>query len=222
MLLAERRRARSIEVDVRLPPTVSVSALVELADDPQRLARRLRRPVPLEPTLDRRRGNAFHRWLERFYSSSALLEIDELPGAGDASMARDDGLDRLRDSFLASPWAARVPQDIELPFATTIAGLGVRGRVDAVFADPDGGVTVVDWKTGTPPDPSRLAQLSVQLACYRLAVAELRHLPLRLVRASFHYVAAGVTLAPADLLDADGIAELLATATDPAPGLQAS
>ena len=92
-------------------------------------------------------------------------------------------------------------------------GIGIRGRVDAVFADPDGGVTVVDWKTGRPPPAARRAAASVQLACYRLAIAELRRVPLPLVRAAFHYVATGTTIAPVDLLDADGIGELIAAAT---------
>ena len=107
-----------------------------------------------------------------------------------------------------------MPIEIEVPFATRIAGLGVRGRVDAVFADPDGGLTVVDWKTGSPPPPARRAALGVQLACYRLAVAELSGLPLDRVRAAFHYVPTGTTVSPVDLLDAEGIADLLAAATN--------
>ena len=100
-----------------------------------------------------------------------------------------------------------------MPFATRIGGLGVRGRIDAVFADPDGGVTVIDWKTGRPPPPAHRAAASVQLACYRLAVSELRAIPLERVRAAFYYVATGDTVAPADVLDADGICDLIAEAT---------
>ena len=81
--------------------------------------------------------------------------------------------------------------------------------MDAVFADPDGGFTVVDWKTGPLPDESRLPALSVQLAAYRLAWAALAGCPVERVRAAFHFVRAGVTLRPADLLDADGLRALL-------------
>ena len=105
-----------------------------------------------------------------------------------------------------------MPTEIEVPFATRIAGLGVRGRIDAVFADQDGGRTVVDWKTGPPPPPARRAAAAVQLACYRIAIAELSRLPLTGVRAAFHYVPTGTTVAPVDLLDADGIGELIAAA----------
>ena len=66
--------------------------------------------------------------------------------------------------------------------------------------------------------PVRDDAAAVQLACYRLAIAELRDLPLARVRAAFHYVRSGVTVAPADLLDADGIAALIAQNTlEPVP-----
>ena len=212
-LLQERAvTARSV-IDVDLPGTMSVSALVELADDPAGLARRLRRPIPLEPATELRRGTAFHEWLERFFRGEALVDVRDLPGAGDFAAGVDEQFDRLRDQFMTSAWAGRVPTDIEVPFATRIAGIGIRGRIDAVFADPDGGITVVDWKTGKPPPQHRRAAVGVQLACYRLAMAELSGVELPKVRAAFHYVATSTTLAPADLLDADGVAALIASAT---------
>ncbi|MGS0684193.1 ATP-dependent helicase [Nakamurella sp. GG22] len=212
-LLAERTAVNHGSVDVELPGTLSVSALVDLAEDPQLLARRLRRPVPIEPTPTSRRGTAFHQWLERFYGGEALLDVRDLPGSGDHWAAEDADFDDLRRRFLESPWANRVPAEVEVPFATRIGGIGIRGRIDAVFADADGGVTVVDWKTGRPPPAARRAAAAVQLACYRLAIAELRQVPLALVRAAFHYVATGTTIAPVDLLDADGIGDLISAAT---------
>jgi len=214
ILLAERAAAVLGTVEVDLPATLSVSALTELAADPQRLASRLRRPVPLEPAPQLRRGTSFHQWLERFFRGEALLDIRDLPGAGDGWVAGDPEFDELRRQFLASTWANRVPVEIEVPFATRIAGIGIRGRIDAVFTDSDGGLTVVDWKTGRPPEAARRAALSVQLACYRLAMAELSGLALPLVRAAFHYIPTGTTVAPVDLLEADGIGELVAAATD--------
>ncbi len=96
-----------------------------------------------------------------------------------------------------------------MSFETAIGGVGVRGRMDAVYADPDGGYTVIDWKTGALPDESRLPSLSVQLAAYRLAWAALAGCPVERVRAAFHFVRPGVTLRPADLLDADGLHRLV-------------
>ncbi|HEY0698652.1 MAG TPA: hypothetical protein VGD43_12680, partial [Micromonospora sp.] len=51
---------------------------------------------------------------------------------------------------------------------------------------------------------------AVQLAAYRLAWAELAGVPVDQVRAAFHYVRDGVTVRPVDLLDADGLAALVA------------
>ncbi len=138
-----------------------------------------------------------------------MLDIDELPGAADEGAAPDSELDRLRAAFLASDWAERMPHDVEVPFETEVDGIAVRGRMDAVFADPDGGWTVVDWKTGALPDRDRLPALSVQLAAYRLAWAALSGAPVSSVRAAFHYVRHNRTLRPADLLDADGLRALI-------------
>ena len=77
----------------------------------------------------------------------------------------------------------------------------------------DGGWTVVDWKTGRPPTAEQLPALSVQLAVYRLAWAALAGVAPAGVRAAFHYVAVGQTVAPADLLDERGLTALIATRT---------
>jgi DNA helicase-2/ATP-dependent DNA helicase PcrA len=81
--------------------------------------------------------------------------------------------------------------------------------MDAVFADSDGGWTVVDWKTGSLPDPEQRPALTVQLAAYRLAWAALAGCPPERVRAAFHYVRHDVTLRPVDLLDAPGLRALI-------------
>jgi DNA helicase-2/ATP-dependent DNA helicase PcrA len=101
--------------------------------------------------------------------------------------------------------------DVEVPFETLVAGRTVRGRIDAVFADPaSGGYDVVDWKTGEPPSSAAdLRAASVQLAAYRVAWATLAGVPLDRVRAAFYYVRHGRTLRPADLLDEAGLAALI-------------
>jgi DNA helicase II / ATP-dependent DNA helicase PcrA len=209
VLLAERAAAAGAAEQVSLPGHLSVSQLVELARDPAALARRLRRPLPLPPNTFARRGTAFHGWLERRFAGERLLEIDDLPGAADSEPAPDGELDELRAAFESSDWAHRNPHDVEVPFSTEVDGVVVRGRMDAVFADPDGGWTVVDWKTGAVPDPGRLPPLALQLAAYRLAWASLSGAPLERVRAAFHYVRENHTLRPVDLLDAEGLRELL-------------
>lgn len=213
LLLAERERQRVTEtIDVSLPAHLSVSQLVALQRDPQRLARRLRRPLPEAPDPYARRGTAFHLWLERRFGGGELLDLDDLPGAGDDGAAPDDELDHLQQAFLASEWADRVPARVEVPFATVIAGVVVRGRMDAVFTAPDrpGGYDVIDWKTGQRPKGADATAAAVQLAAYRLAWAELTGLPVEQVGAGFHYVRDGVTVRPADLLDASALVALVA------------
>ena len=99
LLLAERarnQRAPGAAMEVALPGQLSVSQLVELRDDPGALAARLRRPMPVRPDPQSRRGTAFHRWLEQRFGSQQLLDLDELPGAGDEGAADDAALAELQ------------------------------------------------------------------------------------------------------------------------------
>jgi DNA helicase-2/ATP-dependent DNA helicase PcrA len=97
-----------------------------------------------------------------------------------------------------------------MPIGETV----VRGRIDAVFADADGGATVVDWKTGEPPrGPEALRQAAVQLAVYRMAWAALSGIPESSVRTAFYYVRARATVAPGDLPGPTELAALLAAPT---------
>ncbi|WP_433613672.1 UvrD-helicase domain-containing protein [Dactylosporangium sp. CA-139114] len=212
LLLAERARlaprAGGI-IEVSLPGHLSVSQLVSLRRDPQRLARSLRRPLPARPDPYARRGTAFHHWLEQRFRAERLLDLDELPGAADEDAAPDSALADLQARFLASEWADRVPLDVEVPFASVLAGVVVRGRMDAVYRYDDGRFDVVDWKTGARPGGADAAAAAVQLAAYRLAWAELRGVPLAQVGAAFFYVRSGETVRPADLLDEAGLLELI-------------
>ncbi|GAA4608015.1 hypothetical protein GCM10023195_30990 [Actinoallomurus liliacearum] len=210
LLLAERDRSRGADgLAVDLPAHLSVSSLVALARDPAALARQIRRPLPRPPAPYARRGTAFHRWLESRWGQQRLLDLDDLPGASDEGAGGDDELETLRAAFERSAWADREPHEVEVPFETMIGDRLVRGRMDAVFRTGDGGYEVVDWKTGRPPTGEEARVVSVQLAAYRIAWAQLADVPVEKVSAAFHYVAANATIRPADLLDADGLAALL-------------
>ena len=212
LLLAERAAAAERDViEVAMPQQLSVSDVVSLSADPTELARRLRRPLPSRPAKQARRGTAFHNWLEQRWSAESLLDISDLPGAVD-ELADAEELVALKDAFERSSWAERTPIAVEVGFEMSFGARVVRGRMDAVFADPDGGFTVVDWKTGRPPSGADARAKAVQLAIYRLAWAALRGIgdsELHTVGAAFYYVGAGVTVAPADLLDAGQLRELI-------------
>ncbi|MCL1869738.1 MAG: ATP-dependent helicase [Promicromonosporaceae bacterium] len=196
MLLAERDERVGHEVS--LPAHVSASGLVRLATDRDEFALQLRRPVPAQPTVHARRGTRFHEWVERYFTSSSLVDVDDLPGADDVET--DEALDALQERFRASEWAGRTPVAVEQDVETPLAGVMTRSRMDAVFPDPANGpdaVVVVDWKTGRPPaDAAARAAREVQLAVYRLAWSRWTGLPLEQVSAAFCYVATGETVRP--------------------------
>jgi DNA helicase-2/ATP-dependent DNA helicase PcrA len=210
LLLAERDRQRHRghgPVPVPLPASLSVSALVTLARDPDELARQVRRPMPRPPAREARRGTAFHRWLEERFGQQRLIGDDELFADPEES---DEGLIELRARFEAGEWGGRWPREVEVPFDMLVGDRQVRGRIDAVFADQDGGFDVVDWKTGQPPrTEADRAAVAVQLAAYRLAWAALAGVAPDKVRAAFYYVRHDLTARPADLLDEAGLIALI-------------
>lgn len=225
-LLAERDRAPQA-TPAELPGQLSVSTLVELSRDRQAALQRLHRRLPQRPDPHALLGTAFHEWVQRFFHSERLFDLDDLPGAvdGDSGRASAAELSELQDAFVMSSWAARTPIEVEVPFDMAIGRdrtTVVRGRIDAVFAQEDGTTTVVDWKTGEPPaTPEAMAQAAVQLAVYRLAWASLRGCPPESVRAAFHYVRSGQTVSPESLPGEEELVALLIdptnTSPDPAP-----
>ncbi|WP_238695159.1 ATP-dependent helicase [Ornithinimicrobium flavum] len=206
LLLAEREERRRVPRDPDIPEHLSTSALVELAADPVSFRRRLRRPLPSAPAPHARTGTAFHAWVEAHYSSASLVDLHEVDGADGWEATAD--MERLQQAFLDSEWADRTPLEVEVALETTLAGRTVRGRIDAVFPDPDGGVTVVDWKTGAPGTPQQQRTRSWQLAVYRLAYARLTGRDPALVRAAFFYARTGQTVRP-DLPDDEELEALV-------------
>ncbi|WP_280432832.1 ATP-dependent helicase [Nocardia brasiliensis] len=221
-LLAEFEAEQSAAEEVELPGQIAATALVELRADPRKLAARLRRPLPFPPSPLARRGTAFHAWVQRWFGADRLLGLDELPGASDGGPADDvdKELTAMQDAFLNSSWANRSPLEVEIAFETSIAGTVIRGRMDAVFAEPGGGWIVVDWKTGAEPTPAQEPAVAMQLAVYRLAWARLmaaregrpEQEMLGRISAAFHYVRTGRTIAPATLAGPAELAELIRTA----------
>jgi DNA helicase-2/ATP-dependent DNA helicase PcrA len=217
LLLAERAEASARhEVVVEVPRHLSASDVVQLAADSNRFAMSLRRPMPAAPALAARRGTAFHAWVEQHYHRAAMVDVVDLPGSADETApdaVTGAELARMKELFLASEWAVRVPEAIEIAVETVLDGFAIRGRIDAVFPRDDGGFTIVDWKTGTEPDARAARHRTLQLAAYALAYARLRHLPARAVDAAFYYAATGTTVR-AKLPREQALRSLLATVPD--------
>ena len=189
--------------EIHLPPALSATSLARLRDDPEGFARDLARPMPRPPAPQARFGTRFHAWVEARFGQQALLDPDELPGRADAGILDDSDLAALAARFEAGPFAERAPYALEAPFSLVLAGQVVRGRIDAVFLEPDGTFLVVDWKTNRVANADPL-----QLAIYRLAWAELNAIPLEQVRAVFHYVRTGQSVVPSGLADRAGLERL--------------
>jgi DNA helicase-2/ATP-dependent DNA helicase PcrA len=187
---------------VHVPNDLSVTALVRLADDPDAFALDLARPMPRRPHPAARLGTDLHAWIEGQYAVQTLFDLEELDAADE--LDTDMQLAELREAFRRTAYAARAPIAVEEPFALSIGGRVVRGRIDAVFSTPDGGAEVVDWKSG-----ARAGVNDVQLAIYRLAWAEISGLPLERIDAAFVMVRTGEVIAPRRLLGRRDVDEIL-------------
>jgi DNA helicase-2/ATP-dependent DNA helicase PcrA len=207
-LLEEAVRDRSPDITVPLPASLSATSLARLRDDAAGFARDLARPMPRRPSTAARFGTRFHAWVEARFGQQVLLDPDELPGRGDADIDDDSDLRDLIKLFEQGPFAERVPYAIEPPFALVLGRQVIRGRIDAVYAEPmsgDDGFLLVDWKTNRAQTADPL-----QLAIYRVAWAELHGVPLEKVRAAFYYVRTDDVVEPADLLDREQLEALVA------------
>ncbi|MEV7559999.1 UvrD-helicase domain-containing protein [Streptomyces sp. NPDC089795] len=216
-LEGELRRARAAVRDVELPAALSASQLLRLAADEQGFVRDLARPMPRPPQPAARQGTRFHAWVESRFDElplpflDALDPVTDLPGAGsDQEIADEADLDSLKAAFERSPYADRPPHRMEAPVQLTLAGRVVRGRIDAVYKNPDGSYEIVDWKTGrtTEADP-------LQLAVYRVAWAEATNTPLDRVSAAFLHVRSGRVIRPRDLPDRARLERILQGESDP-------
>ncbi|MDN3934758.1 ATP-dependent DNA helicase [Arthrobacter sp. YD4] len=209
--LLDRRNRRTTVHEVHLPGHISASTLVDLDEDPGAVVARLRRPVPREPGMSARKGTAFHSWVEEYFGTAGTLDLGEAPGS-DGHIDEAYGLEAMVDTFRRSEWADRAPAHVEVPVETRIGDVVVRGRIDAVFRDADGGWDLVDWKTGRRPSARQLTTKAVQLAVYRLAWSRLKGVPLEDVRAAFYYVADDAVVRPHDLGSAADLERIVAGA----------
>ena len=172
--LRERESLERIGAAAAAPATVSVGGVIDYSRCPKRFYWSYVRPLPRFSGPSARIGTEVHRWIERRSSGQGqLLELDDAPDLTSEELAGEPGrIERLRQAFLGSRFAERVPLFAERAFILRMEGFAVAGRIDAVFGDElEGRWEVVDWKTGRPPaadDP--LAGLQLEL--YGLACVE--------------------------------------------------
>jgi DNA helicase-2/ATP-dependent DNA helicase PcrA len=155
------------------PTALSVTGLVTYARCPKQFYWTIVRPLPRRSSAAARLGTEIHKWIEQ--RSGGQLSLLE-PDAGDDDLDPDRvpteaGVgERLRASFLASPWAELEPVRVEAPFVLAVGAHLVRGRIDAVY-ERDGRLELVDFKTGRVADPGDRAA-ATQLDLYGLAAVD--------------------------------------------------
>ncbi|MDN5726709.1 MAG: PD-(D/E)XK nuclease family protein, partial [Propionibacteriales bacterium] len=203
-LLAEARHARARHHEVTMPTVASATDWLRASADSDAYASELLRPMPRRPSRATRFGTRFHRWVEHHFGATSLVDTDEVQSA-DAEEYTDADLVELCEAFAEGQFGERPPHRIEAPFEYALEGRTIRGRIDAVYAEPDGRWLVVDWKTsrGRHADP-------LQLAIYRLAWAELQGIDPSMVDAVFHFVRSDALVRPPDLPDRAGLTAQLA------------
>ncbi len=143
----------------------------------------LTRPLPRKPSQAARIGVEVHRWIEeqaRGLTGLADEEAFDMP----AALLEPGRVGELRERWKAMGFGERRMATLdsgepmaELPFALKVGAGVVRGRIDAVYETDDGGLEIVDFKTGgrlaTPAHlPGGMDQLSLYAAALgRLGVA---------------------------------------------------
>ncbi|HEV3352247.1 MAG TPA: ATP-dependent DNA helicase [Acidimicrobiales bacterium] len=188
------------------PTALSVTSLVSYARCPKQFYWSVVRPLPRQSSAAARLGTEVHRWIEqRAGRQLALLEPEaDVDLDPDAVPTGVDVRTALQRSFLESPYADLDPVRVEAPFVVVVGGRMVRGRIDAVY-ERDGRTELVDFKTGSRPDPGD-ASARTQLDLYGMAAVDTWSVDPGVLRTTYCYLR---TEGPAEIDAVDWDAELL-------------
>jgi DNA helicase II / ATP-dependent DNA helicase PcrA len=166
LALIARAGAEQRPVRAELPDILSATAHVALEAgrlEPWQLIR----PLPDKPTTARRLGTEVHRLIEeRTRGISPFPEESELDEPGEVT--GPNFMSNTLSHWAASGYADREPATlpsgepmVELPFTMRLGERIIRGRIDAVYPLEDGGLEVVDFKTGRRFEPNEADQLDL-------------------------------------------------------------
>lgn len=135
-------------------------------------------------------GSIVHKALELYngYNAEAVFAIalDEFAPGAAATQAKS-----MFDAYIVSDLYKALPkkQKRELEFVQPLQQeLAAEGVIDLLAFDEDGNMIIVDYKTGTPPEPDEVKLgYAYQLALYKDA-AEKLYPGKRVVRAELHFL----------------------------------
>jgi DNA helicase-2/ATP-dependent DNA helicase PcrA len=197
LLLAERA-ARLQPVHTPAPTRIPASRFKDFVADYGGAVDELRRPMPERPYRQTRLGTLFHAWVEQRsgivgagvgLDDGGLWDDDDV-GASAADAAE---LQRLRECFERSEWAALQPLEVETEIDFVTRRLDGREHVvicklDAVYHRGDR-YEIVDWKTGKPPvSAEERRSRMLQLELYREAYHAKHGVPLDAIDVALFYV----------------------------------
>jgi DNA helicase-2/ATP-dependent DNA helicase PcrA len=208
--------------------TVAVGSLIDYARCPKLYYWSAVRPLPRFAGPSARIGTEIHRWIEtRSRGQATLLEVDEVPDVTVEELAGTPGkLRDLREAFRSSRFGDMVPLYAERPFLLPVEGITIKGRIDAIYGEPDGPWEVVDYKTGRIPDPAD-PLVRTQLDVYALACLDVWHKRPEDLRLTYLYLSSGEERSyEVDAVDevrarvAGWLRSIGASEFDPTPGRQ--
>jgi DNA helicase-2/ATP-dependent DNA helicase PcrA len=164
----------AVPIQPEVPDMISATSYVSLEKD-ELTAWDLVRPLPRRPTAARRIGTEVHRLIEERSRGMAPFpeetELDE-PSGITVPSRMTESLERWKAKY-GERRIALLPSGepmIEVPFTLKKDGLMIRGRIDAVYETDDGGLEIVDFKTGRRFESSEKAD---QLQVYADALRSL-------------------------------------------------
>jgi DNA helicase-2/ATP-dependent DNA helicase PcrA len=231
LLVAERDRRRSGTDALELPARIPASRFKDFIDDPQAVARSLRRPLPEKPYRATNLGTLFHAWVEQRSAMSGSVELvdsslferdDELSGAPSVfGPANDEAMAALKATFERSKWAQRQPVSVEQEIHLPLGNTTVVCKIDAVYEVEGSNGTrfeIVDWKTGKAPKNAKDLELKqFQLALYRAAYARWSGVAPENIDAVFYFVADDTVIAPERIYSEDELVERWSSVTGSMP-----
>ncbi len=171
--------------DAVIPVRIPASRYAEWSMDLATVREGNRRPVPTRPYRAARLGTEVHLWIER-----GALDDDFVDGWEEANDLpdTDDGMQKLKDAYLASRWPGLTPVHTELEILLPQGNHIVVCKIDAVYRI-DGRWTVVDWKTGAKPTEDEKDAKAMQLVLYRRALGALLGIDVSEIDAVLYYIA---------------------------------
>lgn len=194
-LLALLDREEADDLDLR---HITANGAVAMASDPAEFRRSVERPIPTEPAQAARLGQQIHEYIALQYSAPRTGDLIDVSGEVEQVLGLDmlnPKVAELISAFESLEFAREAhPVAVEAPVDVTVAGVPMRGTIDAVFEDgvnPETGETrirIVDWKTGRRPSEKDLTARELQLHLYRFAWAKLTGIREENIRATFAYL----------------------------------